>query len=191
MATAGGWSFRWLWTSTSGAEVANYRFLRWFFPAMKVMKVLKAQQLRETEQIIGSSSGRGPFLPNYFGGIHFRHELFSKDEYRSIYLSSQPTLSFFFPFRTLFWFRREISNTSIKINMAAEKMIGSLCVESFFQVSEAQSTWPREEEEVAVWCSKVGFFDIFALCTPSNWWEKRGEKTWWNVNMNLWICFLF
>lgn len=97
----------------------------------------------------------------------------------------------FFPFRTLFWFRREISNTSIKINMAAEKMIGSLCVESFFQVSEAQSTWPREEEEVAVWCSKVGFFDIFALCTPSNWWEKRGEKTWWNVNMNLWICFLF
>ena len=68
---------------------------------MKVMKVLKAQQLRETEQIIGSSSGRGPFLPNYFEGIHFRHELFSKDEYRSIYLSSQPTLSFFFSFSNL------------------------------------------------------------------------------------------
>jgi len=69
---------------------------------MKVMKVLKAQQLRETEQIIGSSGGRGPFLPNYFGGIHFRHELFSKDEYRSIYLSSQPTLSFFFLFEPYF-----------------------------------------------------------------------------------------
>ena len=90
-----------------------------------------------------------------------------------VYISLLNLLYPFFPFRTLFWFQREISNTSIKINMAAEKMIGSLCVESFFQVSEAQSTWPREEEEVAVWCSKVGFFDIFA---PHQIGEKRGGK---------------